>query len=180
MIEVYDNVLPEVVREQLYMLAINANYQIGWEDTATFENKQYPCLHHKISSQEWGELNFLDAICDNTLRSFLSKYKYENATINLATPSSIQFPHTHGKAMKVLVYYFNPEWRNEFYGETIFYDDTLSDATRTVSYKPNRAVLFDGGIPHSIRPSSIVAPAYRFTLGIFFRELNFIEEARVS
>ena len=58
MIEVYDNVLPEVVREQLYMLAINADYQIGWEDTATFENKQYPCLHHKISSQEWGELNF--------------------------------------------------------------------------------------------------------------------------
>ena len=46
MIKVYDNVLPEVVREQLYMLAINTNYQIGWEDTSTFENKQYPCLHH--------------------------------------------------------------------------------------------------------------------------------------
>ena len=180
MIEVYDNVLEEAARDHLYMTAVNAEYKLGWEDTTGLENRQYPCLHHKLSSQEWEELNLLDALCDNTLRKLLSNYKYENATINLATPSSIQFPHTHGQSIKVLVYYFNPEWRNEFYGETIFYDDTLSDATRTVSYKPNRAVLFDGGIPHSIRPSSIVAPAYRFTLGIFFRQLNFIEEARSS
>ena len=180
MIEVYDNVLEEATRDRLYMTAVNAEYKLGWEDTTALENRQYPCLHHKLSSQEWEELNLLDALCDNTLRKLLSNYKYENATINLATPSSIQFPHTHGYQYKVLVYYFNPEWRNEFYGETIFYDKNLKDAIEVVSYKPNRAVFFDSEIPHSIRPSSSIAPSYRFTLGIFFRPLNFIELARVS
>ena len=54
----------------------------------------------------------------------------------------------------------------------------MSEAEQTVLYKPNRAILFDGNTPHSIRPSSHIAPQYRFTLGIFFKEPNFIQEAK--
>ena len=43
MIEIYDSVLIESHREQLYMFSITTNYKIGWDDTATFEHRQYPC-----------------------------------------------------------------------------------------------------------------------------------------
>ena len=107
----------------------------------------------------------------------LDDLSFDEATINLATPSSIQFPHTHGSST-VLTYYINPEWKNEYYGETIFYDDTLNESIRAVLYKPNRAVLFSGKTPHSIRPASHVAPSYRFSLSIFYKEKNFIEKAK--
>jgi hypothetical protein len=48
----------------------------------------------------------------------------------------------------------------------------------TALYEPNGAVCFDGTIPHSIRPASHVAPSYRFSLSIFYRQKNFIEEAK--
>ena len=77
----------------------------------------------------------------------------------------INFRHTHGDS-RVICYYINPEWREEWYGETIFYKDNGQD-DRVISYQPNRAVIFDGNHPHSIRPASFIAPSYRFTLSCF-------------
>ena len=102
---------------------------------------------------------------------------FDKAVINLATPSSIQFPHTHGDST-VITYYINPEWKKEYYGETIFYNDSMTHCVGTALYEPNSAVVFDGQIPHSIRPASHVAPSYRFSLSIFFRKRNFLEEAK--
>ena len=48
----------------------------------------------------------------------------------------------------------------------------------TALYEPNGAVCFDGNIPHSIRPASHIAPSYRFSLSIFYRQKNFIEEVK--
>ena len=179
MIEIYDSVLIESHREQLYMFSITTNYKIGWDDTATFEHRQYPCLHHTLSSKEWDDLSILEGLQDISLKTKLNDLLFKEATINLATPSSMQFPHTHGNTI-VFTYYINPEWKNEFYGETIFYNSTLTESIKSILYKPNRGILFDGVIPHSIRPASHIAPSYRITLSMFFRDRNFIEEAKNS
>ena len=176
-VEVFDNVLMEDTREGLYMFSSSTDYQIGWGDVSTFETRQYPCLHHTFTKKEWETSKFIPSICNGKLIEAIDGLVFDSATINLSFPSSVQFPHTHGDC-KVLVYYINPDWRNEFYGETIFYNETMSEASKTVLYKPNRAILFDGNTPHSIRPSSHIAPQYRFTLGIFFQQPNFIEEAK--
>lgn len=177
MVQVFDNTLMENSREQLYMFSTTTDYQIGWSDTSTFEHRQYPCLHHTLSHREWEKLNFMGSIINSELISELEGLKFDSATINLSFPSSINFPHTHGGST-VLVYDINPEWKHEYYGETIFYDDAMQEATKSVIYKQNRSILFDGTTPHSIRPSSHIAPQYRFTLGIFFTQPNFIEEAK--
>ena len=179
MIEIYDSVLIESHREQLYMFSITTNYKIGWDDTATFEHRQYPCLHHTITSSEWKELGIIEGLQSSNLKDILNNLSFDEATINLATPSSMQFPHTHGNST-VFTYYINPEWKNEYYGETIFYNSTLTDSINSVIYKPNRGILFSGNIPHSIRPASHIAPSYRFTLSMFFKDRNFIEEAKNS
>tara|TARA_R100000742_G_C4271698_1_gene90711 strand:+ start:1130 stop:1672 length:543 start_codon:yes stop_codon:yes gene_type:complete len=177
MVKIFDNVLTEDAREGLYMFSVEADYQIGWGDLSTFETRQYPCLHHTLTKSEWSSSKFIESIINPKLMTELEGLVFDSATINLSFPSSIQFPHTHGD-IKVLVYYINPDWRNEFYGETIFYNDSMSEAEQSVLYKPNRAILFDGSVPHSIRPASHIAPQYRFTLGIFFKQPNFIEEAK--
>ena len=180
MIEVLDNFVSENTREALYMLCVTTDYKIGWDDSSTFEHRQYPCLHHSLSDAEWNDLNFKESIQNKPKWQELTKdLIYTESVINLATHASIQFPHTHG-SMKVLTYYINPEWKPEFYGETIFYDETLTDSNAVIMYKPNRAVFFNGEHPHSIRPSSHLAPSYRFTLSVFYRERNFIDETKNS
>ena len=177
MVQVFDNTLMEDTRERLYMFCSMANYQIAWSDNSTFEARQYPCLHHSLTLEEWKDSNFIESIINPDLVTALDGLKFESATVNLSFPSSINFPHTHGGST-VLVYDINPDWKNEYYGETIFYDDTMQEATKSVLYKQNRSILFDGITPHSIRPTSHIAPQYRFTLGMFFQQPNFIEEAK--
>lgn len=177
MIETFDNVFKENVRSDIYLLAITTNYQIGWDDTAVFEHRQFPCLHHRLSKQEWGQLDLISRTQNQQLQNKINDLKFVSATINLAVPSSIQFPHSHNDSL-VLLYYINPEWKNEYYGETLFYDEFGEEIIYSSIYKPGRCVLFDGKIPHSIRPSSHVAPQYRFTLFVSFTEKNFIEELK--
>ena len=177
MIETFDNVFEESIRSDIYLLAITTNYQIGWDDTAVFEHRQFPCLHHRLTPQEWGQLDLISRIQNQQLQNKINNLKFVSATINLAVPSSIQFPHSHEDSL-VLLYYINPEWKNEYYGETLFYDKFGEEIIYSSIYKPGRCVLFNGKTPHSIRPSSHVAPQYRFTLFVSFTKKNFIEELK--
>ena len=167
MIRVYDNFLEDYKREELYMMSVTTDYKIGWDDSSTIEYRQYPCFYHEVTKQEWEDLDFLNNITN--IPEELNDLTFTKAVINLVTPSAVHFPHTH-QNQTVLCYYYNTEWRDEWYGETIFYNQQKSDATNVVMYKPNRAVLFKGEIPHSIRPASFIAAQYRFTLSIFFED----------
>ena len=179
MIEIYDNTLPESVRSSIYLLAITANYNIGWDDTSVFEHRQFPCLHHTLTKNEWEQIDLINTIQNHDLRNKLKKLSFVSATINLSVPSSIQFPHSHNEKL-VLLYYINMEWKPEYYGETLFFNDLGTEVEYTSIFKPGRMVFFDGNIPHTIRPSSHIAPQYRFTLFASFNEKNFIEQAKNS
>lgn len=163
MIKVYNNYMSIDDMTTIYTHAVTAEYRIGWDDTSTIENRQYPCLHHDMQRVE---VNPFMHYFYNTPE--LADWEYEKSVINLVTPSSINFSHTHGSD-RVLCYYINPEWREEWYGETIFYQNNGED-DRVISYQPNKAVIFDGEHPHSIRPASFIAPSYRFTLSVFFNK----------
>jgi len=61
-------------------------------------------------------------------------------------------------------------WEDGWYGETMFYDpNDLEKVSYTSLYKPGRIILFDGSIPHAIRPQSIRGPKYRISLTLIFR-----------
>ena len=89
MIEIHDNALTESHREHVYMFSIMTDYKIGWDDTATFEHRQYPCLHHTLTSKEWKELGIIDGLQDKELKHKLTDLSFDEATINLATPASM-------------------------------------------------------------------------------------------
>ena len=71
----------------------------------------------------------------------------------------------------VLLYYVNTEWLDSWGGETLFFDNFNKDIVYGSSYTPNRVLVFDGEIPHTIRPPSKIFPhKFRFTLTLLFNQ----------
>jgi len=62
------------------------------------------------------------------------------------------------------VYYPHEEWEPNWGGETVFFDRARSDILASVFPRPNRAVIFDGRIPHVARGVSRTCPVLRVTL----------------
>ena len=81
--EIFDNVLSENHREHIYVFCVTAQYEIGWDDSATFEHRQYPCLHHSLTDDEWKELDFINGIQDPQVRYRLTCLGFDNARLGV-------------------------------------------------------------------------------------------------
>jgi len=62
-----------------------------------------------------------------------------------------------------LLYYANPEWKDGWDGETVYFD-AAGEIALAVRPRPNRAVFFDSRIPHAGRAPSRLCPALRVTV----------------
>ena len=88
--------------------------------------------------------------------------------VNLVRSNDIHTIHHH-KMSQVALYYVNMDWQDGWYGETIFYDELdRNKIDFTSPYIPGRIILFDGKIPHAIRPQSVDGPKFRITLSFFY------------
>ena len=76
MIQSYDNILAEDLRSDIYLMAITADYQIGWDDSSVFEHRQFPCLHHMISKEKWEQLDLINRIQNLELRNQLEELSF--------------------------------------------------------------------------------------------------------
>lgn len=64
--------------------------------------------------------------------------------------------------------FVNPEWKREWAGETIFFNDD-GDAVHAVTPRPGRLVLFRSGIEHRAGAPSRICHRTRLTLAIKLR-----------
>ena len=88
--------------------------------------------------------------------------------LNLVRSDDVHYVHHH-KDQQVLLYYVNLDWVDGWYGETLFYNPkNLKEILYTSLYQPGRILLFDGYIPHAIRPQSVKGPKFRLSLSLFF------------
>jgi Rps23 Pro-64 3,4-dihydroxylase Tpa1-like proline 4-hydroxylase len=62
--------------------------------------------------------------------------------------------------------FINTQWHVDWAGELHFFNDDLSEITKSVIPKGGRAVVFDSSIAHSARSPSILSPVPRYTLTI--------------
>jgi len=72
-----------------------------------------------------------------------------------------------GRRDVTALYYLNPEWRKNWGGETIFFDDA-GDAVYAIACKPGRLVLFEGAIEHRVGIPLRSCHDQRLTLAIRF------------
>jgi hypothetical protein len=167
-IYVFDDVFELAWRRYAYQYVMRSQYTIGWGDTEESSEAQHVYLHSCLSVDELKELGLLKAMREPKLRELLAGAEFSKATINLSIPTDTYFAHPHKNL--TLLYYSNIRWQEEWAGETLFYDESVSEIVFASMYKPGRVILFDGSIPHALRPQSRVAPHHRTTVALFFNE----------
>ena len=166
-IKVLDNFLPTNDHHKIYEIVINSLFRIGWSDTLEERHKAYPNLHSVYTFEDVQKLNILDSIFKLNIKD-VSLNTYWKCMVNLTKPMDVNFVHLHPDQVGA-VYYANETWNPEWGGETLFYEDNTKDIRFSSPYTPNRLIIFDGAIPHTIKAQNILGATYRFSITFLFR-----------
>ena len=117
------------------------------------------------------QVNFLcNFIKEKEILDVFNTHRLEAALVNLSTPADMYNVHTdtHKEPGTTLLYYVNMRWPIEWAGETIFLNEEATDFEFVSPYKPGRLLMFDGTIPHVIRPPVMRADTLRMTFALRF------------
>jgi len=170
-IDIYDDLFPMTFRQAAHRFFKDSLYQIGFSDSADEELAKYD--QHLNSVYDEQDIAMLGI---NSYIKTISKYEHildtwqlETANVNLTTYSDANQIHTH-EGQKIFLYYGNLNWKDGAHGETIFYNNARDEVEYTSPYTPGRLIVFDGEIPHTIRPQSVIGPKYRFTFAQFYNK----------
>ena len=167
----YDDVFSFQQMKSFYQQAKNSFYRLRSSDNEVLEYKE----HVNISSQYTDDDVKMMGIYDIIPEEIKTKHHiaYENmddTMINLISPDSRFHTHVDNDSIhgRTLLYYMNLEWDVEWGGDTLFLDESGKTIEFYAQFKPGRLVIFDPKIPHLIRPSTQLAPHYRFSLATKF------------
>lgn len=176
-IDIYDNAVPLKMRLNAEDYLFNCPYHLGWAD----RTRQHPHLHSQINQTHPQIFGILDNITET--RPFMERVNTKGKKLdcnkviaNLSTSSSVHISHAHPEPL-VILYYANTEWKEDWAGETMFFDEN-GEVEFTSRYVPGRILMFDGSSPHTIRAQSVAGPHYRFTVSFFWEEENAQETTR--
>jgi|TARA_R100000149_G_scaffold60287_1_gene29403 Rps23 Pro-64 3,4-dihydroxylase Tpa1-like proline 4-hydroxylase len=167
MIQKYDNFLSPDTCGMIYNYILSSLFRIGWEDSGETQHRSHPNLFSSYSFKDVQKLKILHPILDKLKNKNITIDNYDKCIVNLTKPLDVNFCHVHPKQI-VALHYSSLTWNPEWGGETIFYENNKKDIKYCSPYTPNRLIIFDGSIPHTIKAQNILGPAYRFTTSIFF------------
>jgi len=164
-IEIFDDLFRLKQRTALYNLAQGAIYKIGWEDTIQPEYRSVDRpLFSDVPESMLNYLQYFQTIKKNPrIENILDEYYIQKRVINLTLPCNVHFVHAHEENSKIILYYMNLDWNEGYMGETLFFSENKKEIVYSSPYTPGRVIIFDGDIPHTIRPQSFMAPIHRFT-----------------
>lgn len=166
---VIDDAFDHLFRSNIFNLARNLSYSIGWDDNNIAERKKYDQhLYCSISKEIVDNHNIIQKFQAITeVNEAIKDLHVCNVVMNLSVPTNVNYVHSHSEK-KVLLYYVNLYWPEGGHGETQYWSENLKDIQYTCPYTPGRLIIFDGSIPHTIRPQSIVGPKFRYTLTVLY------------
>lgn len=170
MIETYDNFLTPPESTNLFNLIMNSNFKIGWDDSDELQHKAFPNLHAEYNLLDIQKTKLLEPVLDKLKNKNIGMNNYIKCIVNLTKPMDVNFIHNHDKQI-VALHYSNITWNPEWGGETVFYKDNKKDILFSSPYTPNKLIIFDGEIPHTIKAQNILGTSYRFTTSIFFNRI---------
>lgn len=164
-----DNFFPKEYHERFYTYCSKLPYYIGYPDTMAYERLAHQYYHTSLGVNELQEIDLFNYLYKTEFADKIKNRQLVKATINSSTASQANFPHCDRKSF-TMIYYMNLDWKPEWAGETVFFNENTTEIELASIYKPNRAILFDGHIPHQLRPQSILSPNFRFSLAMFFEK----------
>ena len=161
MIKIHDNKVPFHVQEHAFNFTLSSNFRLGWKDRYEMQKMEI----HSV----WSLDDLKNSMLYPYIEDLISFDRWEKCIVNLTKAGDHYYAHAHGDNSRVILYYANLEWHDEWGGETVFYDHNKI-ITNSYQFVPGRLLEFDGSLPHSIRPQSFIGPQYRLTISNFFKE----------
>ena len=166
-IQIWDGLIDYAPATAFFEYINNSLYRIGWGDGYAEEQRKYKYLYASLTLDECMQSGFFPAVINSKIFQYLKDLEFKHAMVNLSCASDVHYPHIHQEQL-ILLYYANPIWKPQWFGETLFYNESATEIELALPYTPHRFVLFDASIPHAIRPQSRDAETHRFTFAMVF------------
>lgn len=158
MIKVFDDVISMTGLLKTYDICLNGFYSRTAES-----NNFYNQANNKFTadmSQEYALDNELYFAIQKISEKLNLKLKPLRAYINyydFSTASTIHTDDSFDGKNYTFMFFPMPQWQPNWGGELLFYSNDQEEIVKGVTIKPNRLVVFDGGIPHCAKSPSILA-----------------------
>ena len=179
-IKYFDGLVNLQNRTKILAYVMHSKFQLGWADDAYGKGAGYKSLHSKYTKQELYDCGLGDFIDSSyEISELLVGREFSHCVVNLSQAMDTNFTHTHTEGERIVLYYANLEWESAWYGETLFFNDINTEVIFTVRYTPGRVLVFDGDIPHSIRPQSMIGPQYRFTVATVYKKIQEVKNEQI-
>ena len=147
MVEYIDNFLEEHIAQLIDMQLREVSWKYDYDSVKGGSNKHW----HIFLGHNVGEIGEYVPIWNQISNKF--DCEMERAYLNAHT-HGIE-PHIHRDDGDVtFIYYPRMDWKNEWGGGTVIYDNEVSNITDHINYKGNRLIKFDAQLPHQAQPVS--------------------------
>ena len=186
---IYDNVFESHQIQKMYEYIQKSYFKLSMndDDYNEYKTKFSQTFGSKYDENDLRYFGILDFLPIEIKQKFNMTYDtYNRCIVNCITPLDTHYPHddssypvedtgTFGEANDnnnvkwSLIFYCNLKWEVEWGGDTLFLSDDRKDINHISQCKVNRLVVFDAKIPHLIRPSTMSAPYYRWSINMTFR-----------
>lgn len=169
-IDIYDNLFELKDSSGIFFYVKRSKYSLDRTPSqAIVQNKQFTTL---LSEYNIFDLLHMEFFKPKQLQKIIieNEFRLHRVYVNLSTSQDVYHYHvdSNNDSDVTMLYYCNSYWEENWEGETHFGDKTASEILASVSFKPNRLVVFNGSIPHKSSQPSAFAPEYRFVLTLKF------------
>lgn len=162
---VVDDVFPAAYRARLEQAITGLSFDIAFPDRFDTHEKY---VNASVPDEFLAEHDVLGELRKTPLAGY-ADYPMLSATANMDTPGTPHYCHIHAGQF-VFLYYVGGSWKHEWGGETLYFDRHKREILWASPYTPNRAIFFDGRLPHTIRAPTTQVPHPRLSFGIFFQK----------
>lgn len=169
-IDIFDDVFEFKTSSDIFDYVKKSRYSL--DRTPSYSVVQSQHFITLLSEYNIFDLLHIDFFNSKEIQTIVKEnnYRLHRVYVNLSTAQDIY--HYHVDSMndldKTMLYYCNTYWEENWEGETHFGDNNAKEIVASVSFKPNRLVLFNGSIPHKSSQPSFFAKEYRFVLTLKF------------
>ena len=150
---------------QNYVNSYN-RYALGWSDTPEKSNLKY--IHGWLNRDDMEQMKFFSSIKNKQVLNKIANRDPTKVVINVSFPGYFYNPHLH-QGEESLIYYVNTSWDPEWSGETMVYDEYGKNIHACIPFSPGKILWLEKDVVHSMRPPSLQAPFYRFSISMFFQ-----------
>ena len=113
----------------------------------------------------WFDTPFYQTLCQNY---GIDRKQIVNNLVNCVTSADYNVIHTDGGHLTVILF-ANLDWKLEWGGHLLFMNKQKTEAEKTVLFKPNRVVVFDGELPHAAMTPNGCCPYFRYTYAVQYQ-----------